>query len=262
LGLAADATVTPEQVDNVRKRVEANEIDIVPWLEQGQHGQPLKVRLKFVSEPKPATQPNASQPPPKVPVGNLPPPQVVRVPQVRARITPTVAYVPIPPSPFWRMVHIASYGLLAILTAVSLISMISLESREAFTESDSFKSLPLQGLLKFLIFREQSQSDSLTLEDGTSTTVEVAIPKPLRMDVTLDLPQAMAAAKSMHVRLLDSDNNDNSITEQNVQIPAGVTHIDLLSSHLKAGNFKLSLVCEDILHGPTAQATLKITYVH
>ncbi|MBI4023859.1 MAG: cyclic nucleotide-binding domain-containing protein [Verrucomicrobia bacterium] len=256
LGLPSGHHLGEEQRATVRSKIEANEIDIVPWLERGQRGQPLRVRLKFVHDaPAPRVAVSKAPPTPSVTPGQ---PTVVRVPQVRARVAPAVAYVSRPPNPVWKWLNIASFLILPALTAYAIFLYLPMETRETMSESPGFKSLPFQGTLRWFIFRTNTQSSSVVLKQGASYRLPMSLPKTVRLKARLDFPEKNFDARRVTVRLGTKDGGALRVQET-VTLSQGSDATRLFSVLLPPNAYVLECVCDD--WPPRAELSAKLVII-
>jgi len=224
LGMRESEPLTNRERTIVRSKIESNEVDIVPWLEQGQQGRQLKVRLKFVQEsgaPRVAVSPAASS---VIAPGQ---PAVIRVPQVRARIAPVTAYVERPPDRLWRCINIGSWLLLPLVTAYIIFAFVPLEAREAIAQSRGFQQLPFKGLWNLFLFRAGTQSNPMTLGKDASSNLEMGISKPTGISAKMDLSKKMPSAQRIHVKIVEKGKTP--VLDKVIEIPAHVESIDLFS---------------------------------
>ena len=246
--------LTQRERATVRSKVESNEVDIVPWLEQGQRGKHLRVRLKFVEDTQAA---RLAVSPARSSVVEPPGPMVVHVPQVRARMAPVVSYVEKPSSKIMRWINIVSYMLLPVVTAYIIFAFIPLESREALVRSKGFQSLPFQGLWNSLLFRSGSQSNPATLGKDASSSMAMGVSKPTGVSAKLRLSKPVPSAQRLHVKL--GPKGGKPVVDEALTIQPGMASIDLLSLVLQPGDHMLECICEEWPADLNIPATLIVT---
>ena len=264
LGIKEGAELTADQRAGIRSKIEANEVDIVPWLERGQCGQPLKVRLKFVHDtPRVAV----SAAPPKAQAGPVEgkialgraiaasQPMVVRVPQVRARVAPAPVYVKPPRSPMWRLVNIASFLLLPLLTVYVIFLLMPLDSRESIAESAGFKKLPMREFLEWFIFRSNTQSNPVILKNGAQYKLPFRLPKPARLSGRLEFQNQKSVTMRIVVKVGQNEGSSNPAVNETIEMVPGSQTQSLFSVRLPPGSYACECACEDAQPGVEIPAT-------
>ena len=262
LGLRPDAKLTDDLRNTVRSRIESNEVDIVPWLERGQRGRPLKVRLKFAYD-APRVAVDVVAPPAQETAPTTRQPTVVRVPQVRARAPSVPVYIKTPPPrPSWvlRLINAACFVLLPFLTAYVIFYFIPLDARESIAESEGFKKLPLQGALNRLIFRYSVQSNPVILKRGDQYRLKARVPKPARVVARLEFPKIRLASPIwIAVKVGRDEGNSAPVVDETVEIPANSEKKTLFSARLPPGNYFCECSWPDAEPGKEIPATWIIT---
>lgn len=258
LGLRPDEPLTEEHRARIRAKIEANEVDIVPWLEQGGSGRRLKVRLKFVEEPSAPAAVAA----PAVATAAVAVPRVVRVPQVRARITPAIAYGLRPPSRMARMMSIASYLAIPPLTAMALFYFLPFDSREAIAASPRYQALPMQGLWNWFVFSSSTQSGRIVLKRSEVYTLKLHAPRRVRLLGHLDFPQKPGVTLGVTIKILNRTNGEPIDAPIKVEIPPEGGRVELCAMRLPPGSYIFECACDGVPSGTQAPAVLSVTTRH
>lgn len=244
LQLAEGTELTDEQRDAVRKRVASNELDIVPWLEGGR-GKSLTVRLKFVQEKKAPRVTLTTAEPSKVVVARRAEPVVVRVPQVRAKIAPEIAYLDRKPNPVWKWVNVGSFVIIPFLVVWVIFILMPLDARETMTESSGFKSLPMQGLLRWFVYRSQRVDMQIMLSKGTSYPLPMQMPHTVRLSGRIEFASQKQEDVTLSVRLVSKQADSAAVVNQRVNVSLMKSSTDLISARVPAGSYVLDIRCED-----------------
>ncbi len=256
LGLERGAGLVDEQRETVRARIASNELDIVPWLETGR-GRKLTVRLKFMHELPAPRQPRPPSPAKPI-AGTHPQPVVVKVPQARARIAPEIAYLDRKPNPAWKWLNVASFAVVPILVVWVIFILMPLEARESMTESSGFKSLPMQGLLRWFVYRSQERSIPITLGKGASYPVPMQLQQTARLNGRIEFASQKQEAVTLGVRLGLKDSSGPPVVSQMVNVSLMKEATDLFSARIPAGYYVLEITCEQASEGLKMPAVLHL----
>ncbi|MDD2706924.1 MAG: cyclic nucleotide-binding domain-containing protein [Verrucomicrobiae bacterium] len=251
LGLGPDATLTEEHRELIRAKIESNQVDIVPWLEQGGSGRRLKVRLKFVDE-QAAPMAVAAAAAAKAVVAA---PRVVRVPQVRARISPAIAYAMRPPSLMSKLLPVAVFLTLPVLTILALFYCLSLDTRESIASSPGYRSLPFQGLCDWFVFSNSAQTEKVMIKRGAVYSLRIHVPKAVRLISRLDFPKKAGSSMRMTVNVVGHPD----IAPWKVDVTPDMDLIELCSTRLGKGSYTFELICDEVPAGVQSQAVLTVT---
>jgi CRP-like cAMP-binding protein len=251
LGLRPEESLTEAHRDQIRAKIETNEVDIVPWLEKGGSGQRLKVRLKFVADQAPRVAVAAAAPAAAAAVAK---PMVVRVPQVRARIAPAIAYAMRPPSLAARLLNIGSYVAIPPLTAFALFHFLPFDSRESIAKSPGYQNMPLQSVCNWFVFSTSSQSQKIVLKNGAAYSLGLYIPKTARLVARMDFPQKNGVPMQLTIRVAGRPDTP----PLQVQLAPGTDSVELCSMRLEPGKYTFECTCGEAAAGAQAEAVLTI----
>jgi hypothetical protein len=235
LNLPREEALTEAQREKVRAQIEANEVDIVPWLEQAGHGRRLSVRLKFVeSSPAPRMAVQAARAAAPVAVQ----PRVVRVPQTRAQVAPAAPVVMARPRSLgWKIGNVAGWVAVPVLAVLVVVLWLPLQSREAIAQTQGFKSLPFQGLLRRVLLHAQTRTSDVTLRHGLWHSMEITAPKPTRLIATLELTKKLDAPVSVTVKIAHQGGAADVVEQRTITMDPSRQAQSLFSVHLSPGTY-------------------------
>jgi len=236
LKLKADAEITAEQRSQIRAKIEADELDIVPWLEKGDRGDHLKMRLKLVQESKPS-QPRPS----RRPSSTLMQPTLLKIPQIRAQVLPEA--VPAKSS-FSKWLNVSSYLAIPLLTAAILILLLPVQTRESLVDSKQFKSIPFHSFIEGILVHSTVQKNPWILQKGATQTIQMTFPKTVFLRSNLEISQSVPSTLQIRLAIKQKETG-TSVLNRMIEIRQHEDFLSLFSVQLPPGSYVLECSCED-----------------
>lgn len=250
LKLDASAEVTDDQRAGIRTKIERNELDIVPWLENGKHNQNLKMRLKLVDESQ-----GAAKPFPKRPSSTLMHPTVLRIPQVRASLPGDL----VKKSAFSKFMNVASYAAIPLLGGLMILLLQPLEKRVAFIESPVFKAIPGSTVMGGIIVRENVQPYEWIVQKGAAQSIKMGFPKPVLLSGNINFPKSgIDDSAKIHV-ILQKTGAPSPVVDQVIGLSNKDGSLNLFNTQVTPGEYVFQCDAVDFPDKVKVPTSVKVT---
>jgi CRP-like cAMP-binding protein len=237
LSLPRDAELGDEEREKVLKKLEKGQLDISAWLERSR----FNVRMSIESGDSRLSIPDSEEDEKLLVKLRR---RMDSETGPRARSGSSV----LPQAKRWNWVHVSSYFILPVLTALAVLSWMPLESRELLVSSQGFQQLPFHNQLRGVLVQDNSQSANWNISRGASYTVKVNFPKSARLEGTLKLSEKLPAASKLLFKIISAEGageTGKAVFSQIIDVPAQQEVIDMISLQLEQGTYFLECICQE-----------------